>query len=46
MLNYNTFIPAWTKRQFVNALVNLYPNDRAKFNSMKIRQLKAIWRNL
>ena len=39
-------IPAWTKQQFVNSLLNTYPNDKTKFNRMRKVQLIKIFINV
>ena len=43
MMRYNTFVPAWTKQQFVEWANERYPGNN--HDKMKKRQLIAIWRN-
>ena len=42
---YKTFVPAWNKAQFINWANNKYPGNNSKHNSMKIKQLIAIYLN-
>ncbi|QDP47227.1 MAG: hypothetical protein GOVbin655_61 [Prokaryotic dsDNA virus sp.] len=43
---YKTFIPSWTKQQFVQWALDKYPNEsKAHFQTMKKKQLIAIYCN-
>ena len=39
------FIPAWTNKQFVNALASRYKTKKTKFALMQRKQLIAIFLN-
>ena len=38
-------IPYWTRQQFISWANNRYPDNKSKFNSMKKKQLIAIFIN-
>ena len=42
---YRTFIPAWTKAQFVQWANERYPGNNTKHSKMKKIQLIAIYSN-
>ena len=42
---YNSFIPAWTRDQFLSWINHRYPGNKSKHAKIKKKQLIAIWRN-
>ena len=42
---YRSFVPSWTKQQFVDMLAAKYPQTKAYFNNMSKKQLIAIYIN-
>ena len=42
---YKTFVPNWTKKQFVDMLSTRYPETKTYFNNMSKKQLIAIYIN-
>ena len=42
---YNSYVPKWTKQQFVKWANSKYPGFNSRHNKMKKRQLVAIFIN-
>ena len=42
---YRSYVPRWTKQQFVAMLAAKYPQTKAYFNKMSKKQLVAIYVN-